>query len=595
MVIDQAAELPIDGARAMLNHLRQFPTDATRPPDELAEQFNLPLAFVQNILTNANRPVNREEPVLTRPIHFDWPARTYTRIKATFARLSLQPVSLILATNIVTLLLVLYFGRVVPSTAKIGDVRVDLVGICSAFFLAMVIHSVCFYRNRRILLPLQTSFINWAFITGALSVGVLLSPNTPPQGAAMTIVYLMIGIFMLCAGLAAVGAIIALLGSWGYERAMEKRELQFSRQDLLERYFELQSRLERGTRGQRVYHWLEQTTFSRWFRRWPVPVVVTFWLLIQVTSMVVSTITGAGDSRGPSGTTGAFSPLGVAGTIFLVGLLAVELIGLSLFGFLSRSIPRALGYGVISMVVTFGASLIPIGRYGVEHALRPENLIATFFFSALLVIFSGFAGLAGELNFRASLRGNVDRNDPASIMAEMLRIQWRLSEDKQNVCVLVVDAAKSSRMKAEADALDAEYSFRLYQEWIAEQCAGLGGKVHSTAGDGAVVSFSTCESAFAAARRMQTDVHRFNREDNILSLPFQLRIGLHHGAVTAQIDEVEFTEVIDIAAHVEGRAMVGGIAVTNDVVACLDASLFIPLAEEVDGKQLFLARNPTED
>ena len=593
MVIDQTADLPIDGARAMLNHLRQFPHDAARPPVELAEQFNLPLSFVQNVLTNANRPVNREEPVLTRPIHFDWPARIYQGVKSAVGRLSLQPVAFILATNIVTLGLVLYFAHAVPDSAKVGVVPVDLLGICSSFFLAMVIHSVCFYRNRRILLPIQTAFINWAFISGALSVSVLLSPKVPPQGLVTAIVSLSIGIFMLCGGLAAVGAIIALLGSWGYERAMEKRELLLSRQDLLERYFELQSRLERGTRGQRAYHWLEQTSFSRWFRRWPIPVVVSFWFALQFAAMCASTFTGMGDGSGGA-VTSNISPLLAAGYILMVGLLAVEMVGLSLIGFLSRSIPRALAYGLLATVVTFLTSLIPIGSYGLAHVLKPQNMVGTFFVSALIIIFSGFAGLAGELNYRASLRGNVDRNDPASIMAEMLRIQWRLSEDKQNVCVLVVDAAKSSRMKAEADALDAEYSFRLYQEWIAEKCAEFGGKVHSTAGDGAVVSFPTCESAFAAARRLQTDVHRFNREDNILSLPFQLRIGLHHGAVTAQIDEVEFTEVIDIAAHVEGRAMVGGIAVTNDVVACLDASLFIPLAEEVDGKQLFLARNPTE-
>jgi len=592
MVIDQTADLPIDAARAMLNHLRQFPTDAARNPSELAEQFNLPLAFVQNVLTNANRPVNREDPVLTRPIHFDLHVRAYNWMKSAVGRLSLQPVSFILVTNIATLLLVLYFGKFVPESAKIGMLRLDLVGIGSSFFLALVIHSICFYRNRRILLPIQTAFINWAFVSGSLTVSVLMSPNAPAEGIAAAIVSLIIGIFMLCGGLAGVGVVIALLGSYGYERAMEKRELQLSRQDLLERYFELQSRLERGTRGQRVYHWLEQTSFSRWFRRWPIPVVILFWLTMQITAMIAATLTGTGDGTNRVGAT--ISPLNAAGYILMIGILVAELVGLSLIGFLSRSIQKALGYGTLGTVVIFAASFIPIGQYGPAHAMRVQNLVASFFVSALIIIFSGFAGLAGELNYRAALRGNVDRNDPASILAEMLRIQWRLSEGKQNVCVLVVDAAKSSRMKAEADALDAEYSFRLYQEWIAEKCGEFGGKVHSTAGDGAVVSFATCESAFNAARRLQTDVHRFNREDNILSLPFQLRIGLHHGAVSAEIDEVEFTEVIDIAAHVEGRAMVGGIAVTNDVVSCLEANLFIPLAEEVDGKQLFLARNPTE-
>ena len=284
----------------------------------------------------------------------------------------------------------------------------------------------------------------------------------------------------------------------------------------------------------------------------------------------------------------------LSGLLLAVGIAVLSLLGMTLIGFLSRNVLKALGLGALGGITTIAVQLIPIGGYGVKHVIAISNLIPNLLGLAAIVIFSGFAGLAGELNERAALRGNVDRNDPAAIMAEMLRIQWRLSEGKQNVCVLVIDAAKSSRMKAEADPLDAEYSFRLYQEWIARICHQFSGKVHSTAGDGAVVAFATCEKAFAAAKRLQTDVVRFNREENILTLPFQLRIGLHHGAVSAQIDEVEFTEVIDIAAHVEGRATVGGIAVTNDVIDVLDPAQFIPMAEEVDGKQIYLARNPTE-
>jgi class 3 adenylate cyclase len=109
------------------------------------------------------------------------------------------------------------------------------------------------------------------------------------------------------------------------------------------------------------------------------------------------------------------------------------------------------------------------------------------------------------------------------------------------------------------------------------------------------VAFSDCKSAFTAARRIQTDLDRFNREVNRLSMPFRLRIGLHVGQVVGDLDEVEFTEVIDIAAHIQDAAPIAGIAASDAVVASLVEDEFVPLAKEIDGHKVHLALNPTED
>ena len=214
-------------------------------------------------------------------------------------------------------------------------------------------------------------------------------------------------------------------------------------------------------------------------------------------------------------------------------------------------------------------------------------------FGYLIVTLFGYLG--GIVQRRAAEELSLAQNDPASILAEMVRIQWRLSDRTNMVCVMVVDAAKSSEMKSFADPLAVEYSFREYQTLLEDLSKHLDGRVHSTAGDGAVIAFNSAEAAFTAAKRIQTDIERFNREDNRLQLPFRLRVGLHLGEVVGDLDEVEFTEVIDIAAHVQAAAPVGGIAVTERVAEHLDADEFVPLARQVDGQNVLLALNPLVD
>ena len=114
------------------------------------------------------------------------------------------------------------------------------------------------------------------------------------------------------------------------------------------------------------------------------------------------------------------------------------------------------------------------------------------------------------------------------------------------------------------------------------------------AGDGAVVAFPDSPRAMGAARRLQTDVGRFNATLNRLPKPFRLRLGLHAGRVAGHLDDVQFTEVIDIAAHVESIAPVGGIAATAAVVTALGEEGFLPLAREVDGQAVSIALVPTE-
>lgn len=148
-------------------------------------------------------------------------------------------------------------------------------------------------------------------------------------------------------------------------------------------------------------------------------------------------------------------------------------------------------------------------------------------------------------------------------------------------------------MKADADPLEAEWTFRAYQKFIEDLSARFGGRVHSTAGDGAVVYFDDCTRAFCAARTIQTEVGDFNLNVSRLKAPFRLRIGLHCGTVAGELEKVEFTEVIDIAAHVESHSQVGGILVTDPVATHLEGEALAELKETIDGYKVYMALNPT--
>jgi class 3 adenylate cyclase len=85
----------------------------------------------------------------------------------------------------------------------------------------------------------------------------------------------------------------------------------------------------------------------------------------------------------------------------------------------------------------------------------------------------------------------------------------------------------------------------------------------------------------------------FNTITNRLPSSFRVRIGIHTGHVSAQLAEVPFSELIDIAAHVEKEAPVGGIAVTQSVADSLGDERVTALKEPVDGINVYLVLNPT--
>lgn len=582
----RTAQDMVQAAQRLLNHLRHFPQEAASPR-ELAVRFGLSEAFVRDVIAGAKqRPVD-DVAVLRKRISFDFVGRAYSTLRRWVAKFHQNAPVYLVASTLAAIGLVIAIEELTGDPEpRFYNLPLDFIGVIGVGVLLILGHMVCFWNHGKVRLPIVSGLIGWVLTFAFTMFAMVRDPEMVgnPTAYAQGVLGASIGLFFVATVYSGVGSGAALLGAWNRARQFQEREDSMSRQEMLERYFELEKRLEKGSTRQQVMGWFERNPVSRYYQSHPY---ITILVTTVITSLLARLLT-KGMPDEPSSSDYLLALVILAGSFIAKTLL------LTLYGFLAPRVPVAIAAGAFAGFVDAALMGIPWVSGREVWGFSPITVAFGAFLVVVYAIYTGFAGLAGDLQRRALQQEQLTQNDPAAILAEMLRIQWRLNDQTQTVTVLVVDAAKSTRMKAGADPLTAEYSFREYQEWIEAVCKEFGGKVHATAGDGAVVAFSTALAAFNAARRLQTDIDRFNHEQNRLSLPFRLRIGLHTGQVAGALDDVEFTEVIDIAAHIEASASVGGIAVTETTQALLPEFPFAPLATTVDGQRVFLALQPTE-
>jgi len=591
LAVETPRESQIKGATALLDHLRTNPAEASRPADELAVRFGLSAGFVESVVENASVNSAAVDPILRKKVSFDFARRGLDWAGRTMLRAFSKPILFVAITNILCVLVIMGTDRLIPDSTKLGQyVPVDALAILSEFLLLVLAQLACYFHLRTPKAALQGSVVIWAMGSLGVAASIMLSQGIKSMGErALYAALSSMGILFVTMGYLCAGVIASVLGGWAHARRQERREASMSRQELLERYFELQERLSKGSTQKQVGNWLEKSPTAKFFRRSPMAISVIGTILLSLTGALV--MRSLPMRAAQEAQTSVPALIGMVVSFILICGRAILHVGAGLF---ARSIGHALLVSAAMCAGSFAMSFLPI-RQAVDDPFSFSQISGTVLQLVVGGMVSGFAALGAELQRKAAREESLDNNDGATLLAEMLRIQWRLADRTNSTCILVVDAAKSSQMKANADPLIVEYSFREYQDWIAKICVKFEGKVHSTAGDGAVVAFPSCDNAFLAARRIQTDVARFNANVNRLEMPFRLRIGLHVGQVAGAVDDVQFTEVIDIAAHIESVATVGGIAVSEPVTLGLPQYDFLPLAREVDGQRVYLALSPTEE
>jgi len=583
----------VRAAKGLARALRQDPGLGKSAPADLAESLGVSEDLVRQVLHSIQLESKPSRPSAGATLR-NGLSRALGFVSDATRRMMVRPLFFVLATTLLAALGVVQL-LVNRSPAEGADQFQALhAGIGG---LLLTVHAGCYARHGRLRFAVYGGLIVWAALIGvnALQGWLGTGPTTFFSGP-MGVMQAMFVSFLIAFQYTVIGAVAAVAGGYFAGLKLERAVETMSRQELLSRLFELQSRLgesgdaeaeERAPASQR-YRIVE-----RFRRAWPVYTIV-IGLAFGILHVSLFTYVAATSNQ-------------VAGPSYLmfvvsIALMALEFALIAFISFFSGGIVKAVGAAWLYQLATFPALLIDLRGRIDGWVFGPTWVQETWFqpdsIRWLMIYTTGIALVAGvgaAVENRAKRQRRLLTNDPAALMAEMVRIEWLLSSRAAEVCVLVVDVARSSHMKSEADPLEAEYCFREYQSFVETVCARYGGSVHSTAGDGAVVAFHESRRAFEAARTLQTEIETFNRTHNRLASPFRLRVGIHVGHVAAELNKVQFTEVIDYAAHAQATAPVGGIAVTGAAAAHLDRGDLLPLRETFGGQPLFIAVQPTVD
>lgn len=583
-------QVPIQAAEKLARHLRENPSDASRDTSELAEEFELPHHFVSSFVGHLRQDIS-EAPVRER--RKDGKSAVGGAIgflRQLFRRATQAPVLFVFITTAIALLIGIVFSHIdlIKTMPRGVGFQIDSLWTLLLILGVLVLHFACYFRTGMARVVFHGTVWVWLLTTSVLLVTVWLRATSSTQADAIQILLSLLVMELFSIFAAAIYACAALcfstFGAYVRVRSGDRAEQKMGRQEQLARLFELQERLKIVQSGGGRAGLFEHP-IAKWITARLVLVIAGSGFLGTLLSIVGRSLTYSGAERADQTGLIIFALFGLVGMgAMFIGLIAV--------GFFAKNLKELLVNFVIFTVASFLPVFIPLPGYGIENAANSfqptQTSISILFTFAITLV----AQLGRIIEQRAERERLLQENDPATLYGEIVKIQWRLSPSTKSVCVMVVDAAKSSAMKVGANPLEVEYTFREYQKFIAEHSTVFSGRIHSTAGDGAVVAFPSCIEAFQAARQIQTHIEQFNRGVNRLANPFRLRIGLHAGEVVAELDEVQFTAVIDVAAHIEAAAPIEGIAVSNVVAAELEDERFAALETPIDGYKVHIALVP---
>jgi class 3 adenylate cyclase len=170
------------------------------------------------------------------------------------------------------------------------------------------------------------------------------------------------------------------------------------------------------------------------------------------------------------------------------------------------------------------------------------------------------------------------------LLSQLVELQDRLRQNERHMTFLSVDIVGSTKMKERADQLSIEYTFNEYHQFVEKITLKFGGRIHSTAGDGVTCAFEHPSQAFAAGKAIQGALPELNTYRNRIGVPIQVRCGVHTGSVVApdtnDITTLNFSHVIDIAAHVQKVCPPGGVAVSET------AAMYLPGGPKAVGQDM---------
>jgi class 3 adenylate cyclase len=167
----------------------------------------------------------------------------------------------------------------------------------------------------------------------------------------------------------------------------------------------------------------------------------------------------------------------------------------------------------------------------------------------------------------------VSRRDLLNLL---MRLENQLEVQLQQRTFLSVDIVGSSMIAQSADPRDVEFTFHQFHRWLELIVQRYGGEVWYTAGDGSMCAFKDERSALRAARQLLESMSEFNRIQNRLAIPLQIRCGVCAGGVALEegvpLNEIQ-SPVMYRAAMLQKRAEPGGIVIGDEVMAAVHDEL----------------------
>lgn len=578
-----------DAVQRLADDFCQAPEMIGRPISDLSKEYGVREGFVREFVEFLKMPEDESSPIRSA-IQDSWKnfVEWMSSLADRWENFTKGEFRSILVSAVVTFLFILVFGLIRSEpVARVTELRleVSLGRAQSALILGMLcLHLGIYYARTRTMLVLQGSALILV-LTGIFLAPVIFSSRLEPlfgTGFPQFVIWTSstVVVTMIYWALAAAAAV------FGGSMRIRKHDLRLQnmdRQDLLNRLLSLRERLEQwdGNITPRRLLWSEKV--GERFRKHPFLYSGLAAGILRLVTMPLSesvqivTASSTGSYTAPSQML-----LVVSGVIFT-----------AVIAFLSGGIRTGIVLGIWARVVVLCVEMLPFPGFGFVR-VQEFFLDGSWVRAILLAVGVGtISALAYRIEQHATHIRRYRSDDPAALAAEWVQIQWLLTPAKQNLCVVVVDVKGSTQMKEGRDPLVAEWSFREFQSFVSEICRRNAGSVHSTTGDGVVIAFPSPHHGVAAAQRIQRELDGFNHSVNRLPTPFRVRIGIHMGEVTGDLDEVMFTRVIDVAAHVEAVAPVGGIALTKEVADEMKDLRIAELRESVDGHPTYVLLDPT--
>lgn len=520
--------------QGLIQHLRSQTNPGSADAAALAQQFGVDEALVRNAMQTLSRNAPRPEPK----------RRTVEGAPkiASFIRWTSEKPGLAIGSCGLLILVCMLLSEYLIGPAVFVFLILALLVLIAGLVIAAL--------SRRA----RFGALAGPALMGAVAIEILITDQGKTQPTTW------IGIALLAVMISAFGVLAAIVGGFVWLKRQQKLDRATTRQQMLDRLMQVRLALEYPRTTPQPTRWrsiVENARKSFWWTSLGVAVfmagVQTF--VLRVLSVSPELLSGEVSRRA------TMKPEEMTAAVVLATIGVGQFMLMVLIGYLGKSFWRTCLSIVIYQAVSFIPGFLGWNKIAIARLqTMPVGHIISSYVALLLCAVVGVAAAAiEEYTVRARLR---QENDPDALLAELLDLEIALGGGLQDSYVLVVDVAGSTAMKKDADPLVAEWTFRAYQEVVSRVGGQHLGSVESTAGDGAVLAFPSANHALAAARDLLAALPDFNASTNRLGEPFVLRIGLHCGEVRGDLNEVQFTRVIDVAAHVEAASPRNGIAMT---------------------------------